>query len=323
MCSEENGQKPLIRISEATKRMMDVEASFDTGSSFSFVSRKILDMILGPVECKEDRPLSGQKYMKRTGHYAIKIVAGSALCASALTMSQYDSSHSGPSQQMRRLSRAISKFKSIIRLGFDSSDDWMVLNTQCTSPWAVGVYDKSGNLRFFEGGGPSCNFFNLTTAVVEAAEVRAYSLGCSHLVSTTNRTSEQTGPCSPGMQIPDFLRDPSSTAFFDAAMALGISAIVFYLLHRSDSKQNIFVLVSVGTGALSALCVSWMRGDSHYLSGYLPWTLVFALIGSAIAHQIGRILQPSEPTPRMLGPESLVYSIKAKAERAIEGQTTV
>jgi hypothetical protein len=84
-------------------------------------------------------------------------------------------------------------------------------------------------------------------------------------------------------------------------MVLWISSIVFYLLHRGDRKQNLFVLAGTILGCLLGLRTSWIRRDLHYLMAHLPWTFALSLIGSAVLHQIGRISQPSSEMDQEVG----------------------
>jgi hypothetical protein len=123
-------------------------------------------------------------WIRRTGQYAAKITAGIALYASALVLSQYHSSHSGVFQQTLGLSRIVSKLKSAIRLGFDSSDNWMVLNTLCTP--ALVFEAPHMTLNPWAQNTPQGYSFNLSRAVFEAVEVRI-SLSSSFLIKTNIR----------------------------------------------------------------------------------------------------------------------------------------
>ncbi|KAE9379411.1 hypothetical protein N431DRAFT_478439 [Stipitochalara longipes BDJ] len=262
-----------------------------TKSSVSLVLRRLLSSInLDATVHQGIGVKSRQTHMRRTVEYVVKIATGCALCMSALVMSQYDSSHSGASQQTFGLSRAIWKFKSVIRLGLDSSDDWMVLNTLCAPALVVEAPHMTLD-PWSQVAQESCSF-NLSRAVFEAVE---------------------TGPCSPRTQLPKFLREPSPAIFFDAAMIFWISSMAFYLLHRDDRKQNVFVCAGSILGCCLGLGLSWMRGDIDPFMGFLPWTLVFSLISSAVFHQMARIshlvrlsIRPSCDSHRRL-PTSVKY----------------
>ena len=88
--------------------------------------------------------------------------------------------------------------------------------------------------------------------------------------------------------IPSYLHDPSPAVFAFASVIFVLAALTYHYLHRHDRFQNTCLSLTVATTSTASIALPQCGSGLWRLQALLPWSIIFALVASALAHRLLR-----------------------------------